>query len=83
MIDNAIQKLTPEVKAKVKAVVLFGFTRNLQDRGRIPGYPPAQTKVYCALGDLVCDRTLFITPAQLTYGLNAADAAGFLASHVR
>ncbi|KAJ5172146.1 hypothetical protein N7492_004739 [Penicillium capsulatum] len=83
VIDNAIQKLNPTVKAKVKAVVLFGFTRNLQDGGKIPGYPPTQTKVYCALGDLVCDGTLFITPAHLTYGANAGDAATFLASQVK
>lgn len=81
--DNAVQKLSPDVKAKVKGVVLFGFTRNLQDGGKIPGYPPGQTKVYCAVGDLVCDGSLFITPAHLTYGANAGDAAGFLASHAK
>ncbi|KKK12597.1 hypothetical protein P175DRAFT_0448818, partial [Aspergillus ochraceoroseus IBT 24754] len=82
VIDNAIQELDNTLKSQVKGVVLFGFTRNLQDSGRIPGYPPSQTKVICAPGDLVCDGTLIITPAHLTYGLYADDAAKFLASKV-
>jgi cutinase len=82
VIDNAIQTLSSDVKERVKGAVLFGFTRNLQDRGQIPGYPKSQTKVICALGDLVCTGTLIITPAHLTYGVNAGEAANFFASQV-
>ncbi|KAJ5810429.1 uncharacterized protein N7503_002647 [Penicillium pulvis] len=82
VMDGAIQKLSTEVVDKVKGVVLFGFTRNKQDGGRIPGYPTDQTKVYCATGDEVCDGTLIITAAHLTYGDDASSAATFLASKV-
>jgi cutinase len=80
--DGSIQALPASIMAQVKGVVLFGFTRNLQDGGRIPNYPTSQTKVYCATGDLVCDGTLIITAAHLTYGVDASSAAAFLASKV-
>ncbi len=76
--DGSIQALPAEIMKKIKGVVLFGFTRNEQDGGRIPNYPTSQTLVFCATGDLVCDDTLIITPAHLTYGVDAPAAAAFL-----
>jgi cutinase len=76
--DGSIQALPAEIKDKIYGVVLFGFTRNEQDDGQIPDYPPSQTLVFCAVGDLVCDGTLIITEAHLSYGVDAPAAASFL-----
>ncbi|KAK7943984.1 uncharacterized protein PG986_013097 [Apiospora aurea] len=83
VMTNAIQALDASTKSRVKGVVMFGFTRNAQDDGQVPGFSAARTKVFCALGDLVCANTLTITPAHLTYGSDADDAASFLASVAR
>ncbi|KAK6821762.1 cutinase [Apiospora arundinis] len=82
VMTNAIQALDATTKSQVKGVVMYGFTRNAQDRGQVPGFSQAQTKVFCATGDLVCLNTLTITPAHLTYGVNAPAASRFLAGTV-
>ena len=79
VVDNALQEMPPAQQAKVAGVVVWGFTRAAQDNRQIPGYPADQTKVFCAPGDLVCNNTLTITAAHLTYGANAAESGAFLA----
>lgn len=79
VVDNAIQELPADQKSMVAGVVVWGFTRAEQDNLQIPGYPVAQTKVFCAQGDLVCNDTLTITAAHLTYGRNADESGAFLA----
>lgn len=58
---------------------MWGFTRAEQDNLQIPGYPVDQTKIFCAQGDLVCNDTLTITAAHLSYGRNADESGAFLA----
>ncbi|KAF2847067.1 carbohydrate esterase family 5 protein [Plenodomus tracheiphilus IPT5] len=83
LIAGSVSRLSATVRNQVKGVVLFGYTQNQQNRGTIPNYPAANLKVYCAFGDLVCDGTLTITPAHLTYSDEAAgDAPRFLQSKI-
>lgn len=79
VVSNAIQEMPAAQQAMVAGVVVWGFTRAAQDDRQIPGYPVAQTKVFCAPGDLVCNNTLTITAAHLSYGRNADESGAFLA----
>lgn len=67
MVGNALTELSDDVKDQVVGAVLFGYTKNLQNGGRIKDYPTANTKVYCGVGDAVCYGALFILPAHFLY----------------
>ncbi|KAJ4395183.1 hypothetical protein N0V91_011026 [Didymella pomorum] len=79
----ALTDATATVRNQVVGTVLFGYTQNQQNRGGIPNYPSDRLEVFCAVGDLVCDGTLIITAAHLSYGDEAAgEAPRFLASKI-
>jgi cutinase len=82
MTARTITTLPDDVRSKVVAAVLFGYTKNLQNHGIIPSYPKEDTKIFCAVGDTVCDGTLVITVAHLSYADDAQKAANFYADRI-
>ncbi|CAO2652927.1 Nn.00g023380.m01.CDS01 [Neocucurbitaria sp. VM-36] len=83
VMSNAIPSLSTAVQNQIKGVVLFGYTKNLQNLGRIPGFPTSKTRVYCQATDLVCSGTLIVTPAHFLYTDEASiQAPAFLRSQI-
>ncbi|ROT43667.1 cutinase [Sodiomyces alkalinus F11] len=85
VVGNALTELnrTP-IQDQVVGAALFGYTKNLQNLGRIRDYPRSNTEVYCQLTDAVCSGTLFILPAHFLYLDDAAiSAPRFFARQIR
>ncbi|KAM0323904.1 hypothetical protein ACHAQA_008485 [Verticillium albo-atrum] len=78
-----IRDLSSTIRNKIAGTVLFGYTKNRQNNGRIPNYPTERTRIFCNAGDLVCDGQLIITASHLTYGSDArGPAPAFLIARV-
>lgn len=75
VVGNALTELTGAVQNQVVGAALFGYTKNLQNLGRIPNYPRDRTEVYCSATDAVCAGTLFILPGHFLYTDDAAIGA--------
>lgn len=75
VMSNAISELSSTIQNQVKGVVLFGYTKNIQNLGRIPGFARDRTEVYCNASDAVCWGTLYITPAHFLYTTDSSIAA--------
>lgn len=75
---RTVERLPQNIKDRIDAVVLFGYTLNQQLNGGIPGFPADKTLVICNFGDLVCHGTLTIMPAHLAYGPKVDDAVSYI-----
>ncbi|KAM7210573.1 family 5 putative carbohydrate esterase [Rhypophila decipiens] len=75
LVGAAIRDSSAAIREQVKGVVLFGWTKNKQNGGRIPGYPVDRLLVYCESGDLVCEGTLIVLPNHLSYNDEASGPA--------
>ncbi|KAM0482152.1 hypothetical protein ACHAP7_004379 [Fusarium lateritium] len=71
----SIEDLSTSVRDKVVGTVLFGYTKNLQNAGRIPNYPRERTLVFCNVGDLVCTGSLIVATPHLLYQSDASGPA--------
>lgn len=69
--------LSAEDTAFVSSAVIFGDPNNGKPVGKVS---TANTKVFCAAGDLICAGQAVILPPHLSYGANANQAAKFVMS---
>ncbi|CAG8960901.1 hypothetical protein HYFRA_00002438 [Hymenoscyphus fraxineus] len=84
IVHGAIGALSPSVSSKIAGVVTFGDTRNEQDDGVIPNFPPPKTLILCNDGDWTCKgRIYMITPAHLHYGRRVPEAVVFLVERIK
>ena len=67
VMHNAVSSLPANVKAKLVAGVMFGDTRNRQDRGQIPNFPRDKVTIYCTASDGVCKGGLSVTGGHFAY----------------
>lgn len=62
-----VGKLPKEVQEKIAVGVLFGDTRNKQDRSQVPGFPKDKVQVYCDKNDGVCGGLLNVNAGHFVY----------------
>jgi cutinase len=67
---HAVGALPATLKQKVVAGVLFGDTKNTQDKSQVPNFPKEKVQVYCAKEDGVCWGTLNVTNGHFVYTHN-------------
>ncbi|EME83687.1 carbohydrate esterase family 5 protein [Pseudocercospora fijiensis CIRAD86] len=77
-----LSQQAPAAADQVAGAVLYGYTRKAQNDGRIPNYPAERTKVFCAVGDGVCEGTLIVDVAHFSYAFDVDEAVHFLAQRV-
>ena len=84
VMHNAVSTLPANIKSKVVGGVLFGDTRNKQDRGQVPNYPRNNVIIFCVKDDGVCGGKLNVNAGHFAYTRNGdgPKAINFLKSKI-
>jgi cutinase len=78
----SVKRLPTAVKDRIAGVVLYGNTRNLQERGKIPDFPSEKALTFCNISDGVCGGGLVITAGHLIYRVDVPGAITYLRGRV-
>jgi cutinase len=78
-------RLPENMKNKIAGVVLYGYTKNKQNRSGIKGFPSDKIKVFCPKSDGVCNGGLNVNVGHFSYLANGNIKEGttFLAGKIR
>ncbi|KAJ7701434.1 cutA, cutinase A [Mycena rosella] len=79
LVHNSAKQLSAAVAARISAVVIFGDPDNGQ---AVQGVSSSKVDVICHVGDDICLGGDLVLPAHLTYGVDTAAAAAFIAARV-
>ncbi|KAK5164548.1 uncharacterized protein LTR77_009754 [Saxophila tyrrhenica] len=82
LISAAISDLDQSTQNRIAGAVLYGNTRNAQNGGKIPNYPPENVLTICAPTDGVCDGSLQVTAGHFSYADDVPDAVDFLEGRI-
>jgi cutinase len=78
----AIPKLPQEVRNQIAGAVMFGDTKNAQEKGKIRGLDADKFKIFCEKNDGVCGGGLNVNAGHFAYAPKVSDAVSFLTSAV-
>lgn len=67
-----VGKLPKELQDRIAVGVLFGDTRNKQDKSQVPGFPKEKVEVYCATNDGVCGGLLNVNAGHFVYTIDGS-----------
>jgi cutinase len=84
LMNAAISKLDDATKTRIVGVVLFGYTKNAQNGGKIDDFPANKVKTFCSASDGVCGGALLVTAGHFTYLRNGdgQEATDFLVKQI-
>ncbi|OGM45344.1 cutinase precursor [Aspergillus bombycis] len=74
IVHNAVEQLPAETASKISSVLLFGDPY----KGKaFPNVDASRVHTVCHAGDTICENSVIILPAHLTYAVDVAAAADF------
>jgi cutinase len=83
--NSAVSTLDKTTQGRIAGVVLFGYTKNKQNGGKIQNFPGDRVMTFCDKSDGVCGGGLSVTAGHFVYVRNGdiAKAAEYLAGNLR